>query len=167
MRRLPDRAAKNEQRRDREISGVTGDASEFLGHLLKDNGAGRRPRHQDSEHETEIAEAIRDERFLRCLGRGVALEPMADQQIGTHAHEFPEDEHHDEVVRKNDPEHREHEEGERSEVAGLAGVVLHVAERIDVDERADAGDEHEHGLAQIVEDQSQRHIEKGRKIDPG
>ena len=92
---------------------------------------------------------------------------MADQQIGTDADEFPEDEHHDEIVRENDAEHREHEEGERSEVAGLAGVVLHVAERVDVDERADAGDEHEHGLAQIVEDQSQRHVENGAEIDPG
>ncbi len=92
---------------------------------------------------------------------------MADQQIGTDAHEFPENEHHDEIVRENDPEHREHEERERGEVAGLAGVVLHVAERVDVDEGADAGHEHEHGLAEIVEDQSQRHVEKGRKIDPG
>ena len=49
---------------------------------------------------------------------------------------------------------------ERREVAGLARVVLHVAERVDVDERADAGDEQEHGLAQIVEDQAERHIEK-------
>ena len=117
--RLPDRAAKDKQRRDREVSGITGNLSEFPGHFLKDNGTGRRPRHQDSEHETEIPEAIRDEGLLRCLGCGVTLEPVADQQIGTHADEFPENKHHDKIVRKDDAEHREHEEGERSEVRDL------------------------------------------------
>ena len=96
--RLPDRAGKDKQRRDREVSGITCDSAQLLRHVMKDNGSGRGPRHQDSEHESEIADAIRDESFLRRLGCGIALEPMTDQQIGTHAHEFPENEHHDEIV---------------------------------------------------------------------
>ncbi len=92
---------------------------------------------------------------------------MADQQIGTDADQFPENEHHDEIVRENDSEHGEHEKGEGREVAGFARVVLHVAERIDVDERADAGDQHEHRLAQIVENESKRDIENGAEVDPG
>ena len=56
-----------------------------------------------------------------------ALEPMADQQIGTDADQLPEDEHHHEIVREHDSEHREHEEREPGEIARLALVLAHVA----------------------------------------
>ena len=65
--------------------------------------------------------------FLPASAAAVALEPMADQQIGSDADQFPEDEHHDEIVREHDPEHREHEERKRGEVARLALVIPHVA----------------------------------------
>ena len=127
LRRFADRAAEDQERGDGEVIRIARDSRELLIHLRENNRARGDPRHHDPEHETEIADAIGQERFLRRLRRRIALEPMADQQIGTDAHQFPEDEHHHEIVRDDDAEHREHEEGERREVARFARVVPHVA----------------------------------------
>ncbi len=81
---------------------------------------------------------------------------MADEDVGTDADQFPEDEHHHEVVREDDAEHREHEEREAGEVARLALVILHVAERINVDQRADGGDHEEHRLAELIDREADR-----------
>ncbi len=70
LRGFSDGAAKDQERRDREILRITGNAADLLGHVLKNNGAGRGPDHQDPEHESEIADAIGQERFLGGLGRG-------------------------------------------------------------------------------------------------
>jgi hypothetical protein len=48
------------------------------------------------------------------------LIPVADEHVGTDADQLPEDEHHDEVVGQDDAGHREHEERQPGEVAGLA-----------------------------------------------
>ena len=95
--------------------------------VVEHDRASRHPDHQDSDHESEIADARGEKRFLRGLGRRVAFEPVTDQHVGSEADQLPEDEHHDEIVREHDPEHCEHEERERSEVARLAFVVAHIA----------------------------------------
>ena len=81
--------------------------------------------------------------------------------------QLPENKQHHEIVREHDAEHGEHEERERGEVTRLAFVIAHVAERVDVDERADAGDEDEHGLAQLIEGETERDVEHARDVDPG
>ncbi len=58
---------------------------------------------------------------------------MADQHIRGKADQLPENEKHHEIIRENDAEHREHEERERREIAGLALVFPHVSERINMD----------------------------------
>ncbi len=40
---------------------------------------------------------------------GGAVEPMSDEDVGADADQFPEDEHHHEIVREDDAGHREHE----------------------------------------------------------
>ena len=72
---------------------------------------------------------------------------MSDEHIRGKADQLPKDEHHDEVVREHDTEHSEHEERKGGEVTRFAFIIPHVAERIDVDERADAGYEDKHRLA--------------------
>ena len=75
---------------------------------------------------------------------------MTDQDIRRETDQFPKDEKHHEIVGENDPEHREHEERQRREIARLALVVPHVTQRIDVNERADAGDQNGHRPAQLI-----------------
>src|SRR5207244_11433578 len=93
-------------------------------------------------------------------------EPMADEHVGSEPDQLPENEQHHEVVREHDPEHGEHEKGQRCEVARLANVVPHVAERINVDEQPDSGHEHQHHFAQVVENEAERDGENSVNVDP-
>ena len=91
---------------------------------------------------------------------------MTDQNIGREPDQFPKHEKHDEIVRENDSEHGEHEERQRREVAGLAFIISHVTQRVDVDERADAGDQNSHRPAQLIQGEAERDVEDSANSDP-
>ena len=91
---------------------------------------------------------------------------MADQHIRGKADQLPKNEEHHEIVRENNAEHREHEERERGEIAGLALVFPHVSQRINMDERPDARNENEHRLAEIIQHEPKRHFENAAYLDP-
>ena len=91
---------------------------------------------------------------------------MTDQHVRREADQFPKDEQHYEVVRKHDAEHGEHEHRERGEVTRFAGIVAHVAERINVNQKSHAGHHKEHRFAQSIEDQTQTNVEDAADVDP-
>ena len=64
---------------------------------------------------------------------------------------FPADEQHEQRPAEHQQQHEEQEQVEVREVARVARVVLHVADRVDVDQRADAGDDQRHHGRQPVE----------------
>ena len=75
------------------------------------------------------------------------MEPVPDQNIRGETDQLPKDEEHDEIVRENDAEHREHEERKRREITRFTFVIPHVTQRIDMDRRSDTGNDEEHRLA--------------------
>ena len=91
---------------------------------------------------------------------------MADQNVGRKADQFPKHEKHDEIVRENDPEHREHEERQRREVAGLAFVISHVTQRIDVNDCPNTRNQNGHCPAQLIQRQAKRDLEDAADTDP-
>src|SRR5690606_22560110 len=54
-------------------------------------------------------------------------------------------------------EHRGHEQVELREVPGVAGVAAHVADRVDVDQEAHAGDHQAHDQAELVDEERDVH----------
>ena len=92
---------------------------------------------------------------------------MTDKQEGTKADQFPKDEHHHEIVGQHNAEHGKHEERKRRKVARFALIIAHVTERVDMNERTYAANENQHGLAQGIEDKTDRHTEDSGKFDPG
>ena len=150
---------------DGEIGGDVGVDAGF--HRIEGEGAGDAPEHEDADHESEVADAVAEEGLLGGIRGGVLLIPVADEQIGTETDQFPEDEGHDEVVGQHDAGHREHEKRKTGEVAGLRLVVLHVGEREDVDQRADAGDDDHHAGGELVELDADLEVEvaDGRPVE--
>jgi hypothetical protein len=90
---------------------------------------------------------------------------MPNQDVGAYPDQLPKDEHHDEVVRQDNAEHRKHEERQAGEIAGPASVVVHVADRIDVDQETDAGDHQQHHFAEPVDQVADANLENS-EIDP-
>ena len=117
---------------------------------------------EDAEHtekETEVADAVHDER-LPARSRSVfPLVVVPDQEIRAEADAFPPHEHQDEVVRENERQHREHEQvhvGEVARVTRVGLVVLHVADRVEVDQETDERHEGNHQRREWI--QAERHV---------
>jgi hypothetical protein len=96
---------------------------------------------EDREHQADVADDVDDERFNGC-GDGRRLEePEADQKVRCRADEPPAHEQPDEVVGEHEGQHREDEKVHVREKARDRAIAPHIADRVDVDQPADAGDD--------------------------
>ena len=99
---------------------------------------------QDAEEQAEVANARRDERLLRGLPRRYALIVETDQKVRAKSDALPEDVELQEVRREHEAEHRRDEERDEREEASHAGIVLHVADRVNRDAKRYRRDDEEH-----------------------
>ena len=125
-----------------------------------------RDQQEHREQEAEVADAVDDEGFFAGVGGGVLLEVEADEQVGGETDALPADEEQKEARDEDQDEHEEHEEVEVGEEAPVAFFVRHVADRVDVDEEADAGDDAEHDEREVVDGEGEVDLEAGDG-DPG
>ena len=107
------------------------------------------------DQKSEVADAVDDERFLARRRRRIFREPESDQQIRRQAHALPADEHHQVVVGQHQRQHEEHEQVQVGEEAVVAGVVPHVADGVDVDQKSDSGDDQQHDQRKLIEIESE------------
>ncbi len=92
--------------------------------------------------------------FLPAAGAFGLLVVIADQEIRAESDALPADEHQQEVLGEHQDEHREHEEvqvREEARVPGVGLVVVHVADRVDVDQEPDERHERGHERRERVE----------------
>jgi hypothetical protein len=117
-------------------------------------------RGEDQEHrqqEADVADAVGDEGLLggrRYVRPGV---PEADQQVRAEADALPAEEHHQEVLRQHQHQHGGGEQVQPGEVGAAPAVGGHVADRVEVDQRADPGDHQRERGRQLVPAQVHRH----------
>ena len=112
--------------------------------------AGDEERQHDAEHKAPVADAVRDERFLRGVACFLSIEVVTNQQVRAETHAFPADKHQHEVVREHERQHREHEQVQKCEEAIEARFAVHVADGEDVNQEADERDEERVGAAQAI-----------------
>src|SRR6266568_9603304 len=82
------------------------------------------------------------------------MEVETNQKIGAQAYAFPANEHQHVVVRENQREHGEHEKVEVSEKSVVSAFMRHVADRINVDQHPDAGNEQQPDARERIEEKS-------------
>jgi len=121
-----------------------------LKHLLEPERAKRGEDQHQGDDEPEVADAVDDERLLACGRCRRLLEPERDQQIGAEPDQFPSHEQNGKVGAEHQDQHRGEEQVEVGEETGVALVTVHVADRVQVDQRADTGDDHRHQRRQRV-----------------
>src|SRR6266545_765864 len=78
------------------------------------------------------------------------VEPEADEQVRAQADPLPAEEHDQEVLGEHQDQHRGHEQVEPGEERLPALVVGHVADRVQVDQAGDAGDDQGHDGRELV-----------------
>ncbi len=113
------------------------------------------------EHEADVADDVDDERLdAGSRGRRAPV-PEGDQQVGGCADERPADDEDDEVAGQHEQQHREDEEVQVREVAIEPAVLLHVGDRVQVDERRHAADREDHEHRQRVDENLHARVEPG------
>ena len=120
-----------------------------------------RDEQEHREQEAEVADAVDDEGFLAGVGGGVLREVEADEQVGGETDALPADEQQQEAGGEHQHQHEEHEEVEVGEEAPVALFVRHVADGVEVDEEADAGDDAEHDEGEVVDGEGEVDVEAG------
>jgi hypothetical protein len=174
LRRLAHRADEQEDADERhrvealaeEADGGAGHARRGRENLRDVDGAEDQERREDAQREAEIADPVDQEGLeRRRVGRGLVV-PEADEQVGGEANALPAEEHLDEVVRRHQHQHREGEERQVGEEAGLAVVLRHIAPAVEVDERRDCRHHHEHYGSERIHPERPVDLEAAR-VDPG
>ena len=125
--------------------------------------------HRDQEHgqrKSEIADAVHDERLVAGVGGEFFEEVESDQQVAAQPHAFPADEQQQEVRAQHQNQHEEHEQIQVREEAVVAAFVRHVADGVNVDQKADAGDDHQHHGGQPVDREIDADVQRAG-LDPG
>jgi len=113
------------------------------------------------EDQPDVAEDVDHERLHPRRGRGGAPIPEADQRVGGEADERPADDQQHEVAGQDQQQHREDEEVEEAEEAGVAPVGVHVGDRVEVDQRRDPRDDEDHEHRQRVDEDVELDIQPG------
>ena len=118
---------------------------------LRRRRTGKRPEHQDAHKEAEIGDSVNHERLLAGFGRGRPLIPMTDQGIRGKSDQLPAHEELQPVVGQDNGQHREGKQRQDAEVSAGAGVLRHVADRVDENRAAHAGDDQCHQQREPVD----------------
>ena len=113
---------------------------------------------EDGHHEAEIADTVGDESLLACRGVGFVGEPEGYEEIRASPHAFPAEESQQQIVAEHENQHGKHEQVEIEEEFGEVRIAVHVAEGIEMYERAHPGDEQGHSDRKRVG--QERHIHR-------
>src|SRR5205814_8743612 len=109
-----------------------------IGELERAGGSGK---HQYAEEESNVSEPGDHKGFLGCIGGGTLLPPESNKKIGADSDKLPAIVKREEVVGHNRPEHGGGEERKIGEVPRVPGLDLHVADGVDLHQRADSEDD--------------------------
>ncbi len=118
------------------------------------------------ERESEVADAVHDECFVACRGSVLFQKVEADQQVTAQSHAFPTHEQQQEILRQHQNQHEKHEQVEVCEKAVVAAFVRHVADRINMDQQADASHHHQHYSRQAIDREINSDFESAA-LNPG
>src|SRR5262245_27429186 len=110
-----------------------------------------RDQQKNAEHKAEIADAVDDESLISRDRVGVILVPKPDKEIGTETHALPTDEEHQKIISHHQQEHEEDKEVEINEETNHPFIVPDIAERIDMNQEANAGNDEQHHCGQGVD----------------
>ena len=131
--------------------------------LLEVGGAEVGEHQHDRDRQADVTDPVGDEGLLGGGAGRLAGVVVADQQVGGQAHAFPADVEHQVAVGQHQQQHGGHEQVEVAEEPPAAGIVVHVADRVDVDQRADPGDQQDEGQRQRVEQEADVDLEAAHR----
>ena len=118
------------------------------------------------QHESKVADAIDDERFLPRIRSGLLQEIKTDKQVTREAHSLPANEEQHVIRRQHQDQHEKHEQVEIGKEPAVTALMRHVSGRVNVNEPAHSGHHQHHHHRELVHLQVKARAEIARR-DPG
>ena len=112
--------------------------------LLEAETAGGPEQTENAKQQAEVPDPVDHESFLGGVGGRGTVVPEANQQVGAHAHQLPEDIDLQQVRADHQPQHGTAEQGQIGEKPHIARVVGHVAIGINHHQQGDGGHQRQH-----------------------
>ncbi len=166
QRELAGLAARAEQQHEPDRGGdALGQVRVAVEHVGEGGAAEVNEHDHDRDGQADVAHAVGEERLVARRRCRVAVVVEGDQQVGREADALPADVHGEVAVGQHQQQHHRDEEVEVAEEAPAALVVGHVPDGVDVDQRADAGDQQHEHHRQRVDQQAGVDLEAGHR-DP-
>jgi hypothetical protein len=164
LRALREGACKHEEQ-GRQVILAVANAVARRDHRVQLVTAGDPPDQQDADQQAEPARGRDDQRHSGRAARLLVMVPVADQQEGKEARQFPEEGHLDQVPREDQTEHGAHEgEQERKEARHrVAGG--HVIMGVDDDEESDRQDQEGEDPGKAVQPHLQIEAQRRQPFD--
>ena len=164
LRRLA-AGGEQEHQRDPVQHGLARALRHTVQHRVEADAAERREHEAHRDDQPQVTDAVGDERLLGGHRVVEPLVPEPDQQVRRQTDALPADEQQQVAVGQHEREHRRDEQVEVREEPAPVRVVLHVGDRVDVDQRADEGDEQHERQRQRVEPHPRVQVER-TGVDP-
>ncbi len=117
----------------------------------------------DAEDEAEIADPVDQKGLEVGVDRRFLRVPEADQQVGHQAHRLPAEEQLQEVVAHHQHEHGEGEQRNVGEETLIAGVILHVADGVDVHHQRDEGHHQHHHRGERIDEEADFEVDPAHR----
>ena len=108
---------------------------------------------KQTQEKTGVTNPVDDKGLFPGAGLFVVRIPKANEQIGAQPDAFPAHEEQQDIIAQHQQQHGGGKEVEIGKIAHHIVVVGHIADGIDVDEKADPGDDHDHGAGQGIDPQ--------------
>src|ERR1700733_11474085 len=102
------------------------------------------------DEKSKVANAIYNERLFTRRRRRILREPEPDQQIRRQTHAFPANEHHQVIVSQHQGQHEKHEQIEIAEKPVVAGIVPHVADGVNVNQKSNSTHYQQHYERELI-----------------
>ncbi len=110
---------------------------------------------QPEQHQPQQKGHIAGSRHHKCFFPGFAgaelVEPEPDEQVGSQPHQLPEDVNLQQRAGDGKGQHGPGEEGHAAVIATESRIPGHVAQRVDLHQKADCGHHGEHRQAQRIQ----------------
>ncbi len=143
----------------KEVNGLAGQTRRAREDGFKVGRADQHEDRKDAERKAEIADAVDHEGLDRGRVSRRLLVPEPDQQVTCKADALPAKEQLHQIIRGHQHQHGEGEQRQIAEEPRPVRVFVHVADRIEMHERRDGIDHHQHDGGQRVDPQRPRHLQ--------
>ena len=158
-------STREDQNEDRHVKRV---GFQFIGtgqDLRHLETAHAHPQQDETGKQRQGARAGHKERLqggAAALGR---LVPEADQQVGGDRRQLPKDKKADQVVRQNQPQHRQHEAEQKQRKAVKLRMARQISVGIKKHQGADAGDQQRESQRQAIDEKRERNAQRRHPLD--